>query len=121
MTNGGGAQTDSSERWGDYSYLSIDPADNISFWHVNEYYPVTASASWFTRVGKFAFEGGQLPRHRPPRRQQQQQQLQLLRRLPQHRRQRQLQPQSRLPCRYLGRLQSLARPLGGPFRLDPEA
>jgi hypothetical protein len=58
MTNGGGAQTDSSGRWGDYSYLSIDPADNISFWHVNEYYPVTASGSWFTRVGKFQFVRG---------------------------------------------------------------
>jgi hypothetical protein len=35
--------------------LTIDPADNLSFWHTNEYYPVTSSASWFTRVGKFRF------------------------------------------------------------------
>ena len=61
MTNGGGFQSHSSGRWGDYSYLSIDPADNISFWHVNQYYPATASASWFTRIGKFQFPA------RPPR------------------------------------------------------
>src|SRR5437016_9714398 len=55
MTAGGGHQTHSSGRWGDYSMLTIDPADNLSFWHTNEYYPVTSSASWFTRVGKFQF------------------------------------------------------------------
>src|ERR1043166_3872354 len=55
MTAGGGHQTHSSGRWGDYSMLTIDPADNLSFWHTNEYYPVTSSASWFTRIGKFRF------------------------------------------------------------------
>ena len=58
MTAGGGHQTHSSGRWGDYSMLTIDPSDNLTFWHVNEYYPVTASASWFTRIGKFAFAPG---------------------------------------------------------------
>src|SRR5437660_871650 len=53
MTAGGGHQTHSSGRWGDYSMTTIDPADNLSFWHANEYYPVTSSASWFTRVGTF--------------------------------------------------------------------
>ena len=55
MTNGGGAQNSSSGRWGDYSMLTIDPADGLSFWHVNEYYAATANAAWFTRIGKFAF------------------------------------------------------------------
>src|SRR6266550_2603261 len=55
MTAGGGHQTHSSGRWGDYSMLTIDPADNLSFWHTNEYYLVTSSASWFTRIGKFRF------------------------------------------------------------------
>ena len=55
MTAGGGHQTHSSGRWGDYSMLTIDPADNLSFWHTHEYYPVTSSASWFTRIGKFQF------------------------------------------------------------------
>jgi hypothetical protein len=61
MTPGGGHQTHPTGRWGDYSMLTIDPADNVSFWHVNEYYPTTSSASWFTRIGKFAFAGGPTP------------------------------------------------------------
>src|SRR5437764_3820565 len=55
MIAGGGHQTHSSGRWGDYSMLTIDPADNLTFWHTNEYYPVTSSANWFTRIGKFQF------------------------------------------------------------------
>jgi hypothetical protein len=55
MTVGGGAQTNPSGRWGDYSMTTVDPADNKTFWHVNEYYPATAGASWFTRIGKFNF------------------------------------------------------------------
>src|SRR6266446_4080696 len=53
MTAGGGHQTHSSGRWGDYSMTTIDPVDNLTFWHTNEYYPVTSSANWFTRVGTF--------------------------------------------------------------------
>ena len=61
MIAGGGHQTHSSGRWGDYSMLSIDPSDSVSFWHVGEYYPVTASASWFTRIGKFQFPAAPTP------------------------------------------------------------
>jgi hypothetical protein len=55
MTNGGGAQTHSAGRWGDYTYTSIDPSDGMSFWHVNEYFTTTSSASWATKIGKFQF------------------------------------------------------------------
>ena len=55
MTVGGGSQTHNSGRWGDFSMTTVDPADNKTFWHVNEYYPATAGASWFTRIGKFNF------------------------------------------------------------------
>jgi hypothetical protein len=58
MTNGGGAQLHSAGRWGDYTMNTIDPSDGMSFWHTNEYYPTTSSASWFTRVGKFQFPAG---------------------------------------------------------------
>ena len=61
MIAGGGHQTHSSGRWGDYSMLSIDPTDSVSFWHVGEYYPATASASWFTRIGKFQFPAAPTP------------------------------------------------------------
>ncbi len=65
MTNGGGAQTHSAGRWGDYTYTSIDPTDGITFWHVNEYYPVTSSASWFTRIGTFQFPAAPTPTPMP--------------------------------------------------------
>jgi hypothetical protein len=57
MTSGGGSQTHSTGRWGDYSMTTVDPADNMTFWHVNEYYPTTSNASWATRIGKFSFAG----------------------------------------------------------------
>ena len=59
MFNGTGSQT-SGPRWGDYSYLSIDPVDNMSFWHVNEYLAANG-AQWHQRIGKFDFVGGPTP------------------------------------------------------------
>jgi hypothetical protein len=66
IRNGGGSQLDSSGRWGDYSMTTIDPADGVTFWHVNEYYyyPISGQASWFTRIGKFNFAGAP-PGERP--------------------------------------------------------
>jgi hypothetical protein len=58
MTDGGGAQTHALGRWGDYTYLSIDPSNGMDFWHVNEYFTATSSASWATKIGKFNFQGG---------------------------------------------------------------
>ena len=51
MTAGGGSQTSTSNRWGDYSTLSLDPTDDCTFWYTNEYYSATSSASWQTRIG----------------------------------------------------------------------
>ena len=55
MYAAGGSQTSTSNRWGDYSAMSVDPTDDCTFWYTQEYYPVTSSGSWFTRVGKFRF------------------------------------------------------------------
>ena len=55
MFNGAGSESDTNGRWGDYSMTTIDPADNVSFWHVNEYEATTGSFNWHTRIGKFAF------------------------------------------------------------------
>ena len=66
MTNGAGAQLSGLGRWGDYTMTTIDPADGISFWHTNEYYPATTDHNWFTRVGKFRFPRiAPTPRPRP--------------------------------------------------------
>ncbi len=55
LIQGAGHQTSTSGRWGDYSALSVDPADNLTFWHTNEYYSATSSAGWNTRIGNFKF------------------------------------------------------------------
>ena len=65
MFTGTGSQLGTNGRWGDYSYLSIDPADGISFWHTNEYYVTTSSFNWATRVGKFQFLAGPTPTPTP--------------------------------------------------------
>jgi hypothetical protein len=66
MFTGAGSQTDSFGRWGDYSMTTIDPADGMTFWHVNEYYPSTSSFNFATRIGKFNFLTPRVtPRPRP--------------------------------------------------------
>ena len=41
-----------SNRWGDYSSLNVDPADDCTFWYTNEY--ISASTRrWKTRIGTF--------------------------------------------------------------------
>jgi hypothetical protein len=49
----GGVQTQTFNRWGDYSAMSIDPVDGCTFWHANEYYAQNASFAWRTRIGRF--------------------------------------------------------------------
>jgi fibronectin type 3 domain-containing protein len=54
IVDGSGYQTHSSGRWGDYSSLTVDPADDCTFWYTQEYFTNGASnANWQTRVGSF--------------------------------------------------------------------
>ncbi|MEW5720582.1 MAG: hypothetical protein AB1817_18300 [Chloroflexota bacterium] len=39
-------------RWGDYSAMTIDPTDDLTFWYTNEYF-ATTSSTWRTRIGSF--------------------------------------------------------------------
>jgi hypothetical protein len=41
-------------RWGDYSAMSVDPADDCTFWYTNEYYEADG-LNWQTRIGSFKF------------------------------------------------------------------
>lgn len=50
-----GAQTAGFNRWGDYSTTAIDPVDDCTFWHTNEYYSTTSASSWNTRICAFRF------------------------------------------------------------------
>ncbi|MBK9050393.1 MAG: DUF11 domain-containing protein [Chloroflexi bacterium] len=53
---GGGSQT-GTNRWGDYSALTVDPADDCTFWYTGEYYSTTSSNNWQTRIGVFRIPG----------------------------------------------------------------
>ena len=56
LYDGTGSQTDTeSERWGDYSDLTVDPSDDCTFWYTNEYYSTDAARNWGTRIGDFKF------------------------------------------------------------------
>lgn len=50
-----GSQTSTSQRWGDYASMSVDPSDECTFWFTSEFYPTTASSSWNTRICSFRF------------------------------------------------------------------
>ena len=50
---GGGSQSHSSGRWGDYSMMSVDPTDDCTFWYTQEYYASNSGAGWQTRIGSF--------------------------------------------------------------------
>ena len=54
---GSGSQTDTSNRWGDYTSMAIDAADDCTFWYTNQYYMVTASFDWSTRLASLKFSG----------------------------------------------------------------
>ncbi len=54
---GGGSQTHTAARWGDYSSMNVDPVDECTFWYTQEYMPATSVAGWQTRIGAFKFPG----------------------------------------------------------------
>ena len=49
LVAGGGSQT-GSNRWGDYSAMSVDPADDCTFWYTGEYQQATAPVNWRTAL-----------------------------------------------------------------------
>src|SRR5436189_2467530 len=55
VVSGGGSQTGSLSRWGDYSAMQVDPVDDCTFWFTEEYMKATGSFNWNTRIGNFKF------------------------------------------------------------------
>ena len=55
IKQGSGSQTDTVDRWGDYSSMALDGADSCTFWYTNEYYPVTAGFRWDTWLASLKF------------------------------------------------------------------
>jgi len=58
---GTGVQTGSAARWGDYSMMSVDPADDTTFWFTTEYVKQTGSVSWKTRIAGFRMVEDNVP------------------------------------------------------------
>ena len=52
---GTGSQTGTGARWGDYSFLGVDPTDDCTFWGTTEYIALTGERTWRTRIGSFRF------------------------------------------------------------------
>jgi hypothetical protein len=52
----GTANNTGNSRWGDYSSMSVDPADDCTFWYVSQYY--LAQNSWSTRIASAVFPAG---------------------------------------------------------------
>jgi hypothetical protein len=55
LFDGTAVQLGSSNRWGDYQSLQVDPSDDCTFWTTNQYYNVNSSFNWRTRIGRFKF------------------------------------------------------------------
>ncbi len=51
---GEGVQT-STQRWGDYTSMNVDPADDDTFWYVNQF--VRTNGTWATYVGAIRLTG----------------------------------------------------------------
>ena len=58
---GAGNQTGTAGRWGDYSTMQIDPADDCTFWYTQEYTNVSSGANWATQIIGFRFNSCQVP------------------------------------------------------------
>lgn len=54
-TVGGGVQTGGLSRWGDYSTMQIDPADDATFWFTTQYLATDGSFNWRTRITSYKF------------------------------------------------------------------
>jgi hypothetical protein len=57
VITGAGAQGSTLSRWGDYSSMSIDPADDCTFWFASEYIPANGTFNWKTRIASFKLPG----------------------------------------------------------------
>jgi hypothetical protein len=53
---GTGVQTSTSNRWGDYAAVTIDPADDCTFWATGEYIKTTGAFNWSSRIASIKFD-----------------------------------------------------------------
>jgi hypothetical protein len=63
MRSGGGSQTGTASRWGDYSMLDVTyyadgsySGGQCEFWYTNEYLRGTTPVEWYTYIANFSFD-----------------------------------------------------------------
>jgi hypothetical protein len=65
LVDGTDVQTDSHNRWGDYSTISVDPTDNCTFWYTQEYQrgdgDLQQDRDFKTRIGSFKLNNCSAP------------------------------------------------------------
>ena len=54
---GKGSQSTGLSRWGDYSAMTVDPADDCTFWYTQEYLLTTGTFDWNTGIVSFTVPG----------------------------------------------------------------
>jgi hypothetical protein len=57
LITGTGSQTGTLTRWGDYTTMQIDPADDCTFWFIGQYLGADGTFNWRTRIGSYKFNG----------------------------------------------------------------
>jgi hypothetical protein len=55
VIDGAGSQT--SEAWGDYSSMTVDPIDDCTFFYTGEYLKTAGKLNWATWIVSFRFPG----------------------------------------------------------------
>jgi hypothetical protein len=55
VKQGSGSQSNTGSRWGDYSSMALDGADQCTFLYTTEYYPFDGSFQWYTWVSVVKF------------------------------------------------------------------
>jgi hypothetical protein len=55
VVKGTGVQTSTSNRWGDYAAVTMDPADDCTFWATGEWIKNTGSFNRSSRIASIKF------------------------------------------------------------------
>jgi len=55
VVQAGGGNNPLNNRWGDYAQTSVDPIDDCTFWHTNEYFATSGDFNWSTAFAAFRY------------------------------------------------------------------
>jgi len=55
IITGTGSQTGTLTRWGDYTTMQVDPANDCTFWYIGQYLSADGTFNWRTRIASYKF------------------------------------------------------------------